>query len=43
MKVELVEISKGFIETLEGSRFTIEKILDNGPSAIATILGIDIR
>jgi hypothetical protein len=43
MKVELVEISKGFIETLADSGFTIGKILDNGPSAIATILGIDIR
>ena len=43
MKVELVAILSGFIETLEDSGFTIEKILDNGPSAIATILGIDIR
>ena len=43
MKVELLVISSGFIETLADSSFTIEKIIDNGPSASATILGIDIR
>jgi hypothetical protein len=43
MKVQLVAISSGFIATLADSGFTIEKILDNGPSANATILGIDIR
>ena len=40
-RLELVEISKGLIETLENSGFTIEKILDNGPFALATILDID--
>ena len=40
-RLELVEISKGSIETLEDSGFTIEKILDNGPFALATILDID--
>ena len=40
-RLELVGISKEFIETLEDSGFTIEKILDNGPFALATILDID--
>ena len=40
-RLELVEISKEFIKTLEDSGFTIEKILDNGPFALATILDID--
>ena len=40
-RLELVEISKELIETLEDSGFTIEKILDNRPFALATILDID--
>jgi len=40
-RLELVEISKGSSETLEDSGFTIEKILDNVPFALATILDID--
>ena len=40
-RLELVEISKGLIETSENSGFAIEKILDNGPFALATILDID--
>ena len=39
---ELVEISKGLIEILQDAGFTIEKILENGPSHIAEILGIDV-
>ena len=42
-RLELVEISKGLIEILQDAGFTIEKILDNGPSAIATILGNNNR
>jgi hypothetical protein len=41
-RLELVEISKGLIEMLQDAGFTIEKILDNGPSHIAEILGIDV-
>jgi hypothetical protein len=41
-RLELVEISKGLIEMLQNAGFTIEKILDNGPSHIAEILGIDV-
>ena len=40
-RLELVEIPKGLIEILQNSGFTIEKILDCGPSHIAEILGID--
>jgi hypothetical protein len=40
-RLELVDISKGLIEMLQNAGFTIEKILDNGPSHIAEILGID--
>lgn len=40
-RLELVEISKGLIEILQDAGFTIERILENGPSHIATILGID--
>ena len=39
---ELIEISKGLIEMLQSAGFTIEKILENGPSNIAEILGIDV-
>ena len=41
-RLELVEISKGLIEMLQNAGFTIEKILENGPSNIAEILGIDV-
>ncbi|HEX2406063.1 MAG TPA: hypothetical protein VHJ38_02550 [Nitrososphaeraceae archaeon] len=40
-RLELVEIPKGLIEVLQNADFTIEKILDNGPSHIAEKLGID--
>ena len=40
-RLELVEIPKGLIEILQNSGFTIEKILDCGPSHISEILGID--
>lgn len=41
-RLELVEISKGLIDMLQSAGFTIEKILENGPSHIAEILGIDV-
>ena len=41
-RLELVEISKGLIEMLQNASFTVEKILDNGPSHIAETLGIDV-
>ena len=41
-RLELVEISKGLIEILQDAGFTIEKILENAPSHIAEILGIDV-
>ncbi len=41
-RLELVEIPKGLIEVLQNSGFTIEKILENDPSNIAEILGIDV-
>ena len=41
-RLELIEISKGLIEMLQSAGFTIEKILENGPSHIAEILGIDV-
>jgi hypothetical protein len=41
-RLELVEISKGLIEMLQNASFTVEKILENGPSHIAEILGIDV-
>lgn len=40
-RLELIEIPRGLIEILQNSGFTIEKILDCGPSHIAEILGID--
>jgi hypothetical protein len=40
-RLELVEISTGLIEILQDAGFTVEKILENGPSHIAAILGID--
>jgi hypothetical protein len=33
-RLELVEISKELIEILQNAGFTIEKILDNGPSIL---------
>ena len=41
-RLELVEISKGLIEILQDAGFTVEKILENEPSHIAEILGIDV-
>ena len=41
-RLELVKISKGLIEMLQNAGFTVEKILDNGPSHIAETLGIDM-
>ena len=40
-RLELIEIPKGLIEILQNAGFTIEKILDCGPSHIAEILKID--
>jgi hypothetical protein len=40
-RLELIEISKGLIEILQKAGFTVEKILDSGPSHIAETLGID--
>ena len=40
-RLEYLNISKGLIELLQFNDFTIEKILDYGPSKIAEILGID--
>jgi hypothetical protein len=39
-RLELVQISKGLIEMLKNAGFTIESILDNGPSHIAETLGM---
>ena len=41
-RLALLEISKGLIELLQDAGFTIEKILENHPSRIAEILGIDV-
>ena len=41
-RLEHLEISKGLIDMLQNASFTIEKILENGPSHIAEILGIDV-
>ena len=40
-RLELIEIPKGLIENLQNAGFTIEKVLDCGPSHIAEILKID--
>jgi hypothetical protein len=40
-RLELVDISKGLIEVLQNTGFTIEMILEYGPSQIAEKLGID--
>ena len=41
-RLALLEISKGLIELLQDAGFTIEKVLENHPSRIAEILGIDV-
>jgi hypothetical protein len=40
-RLELIDIPKGLIEVLQNTGFTVEKILDCGPTHIAEILGID--
>jgi hypothetical protein len=40
-RLELIEIPRGLIESLQNSGFTVEKILDCGPSHIAEILALD--
>jgi hypothetical protein len=40
-RLELIDIPKGLIEVLQNTGFTVEKILDCGPSHIAEILRID--
>ena len=40
-RIEFINISKGLIELLNNSGFTIERILNSYPSDIAKILGID--
>lgn len=40
-RLELIEISKGLIEVLQYTGFTVERILENEPSHIVSILGID--
>ena len=40
-RLELLDISKGLIELLQLNGFTVEKILDCGPSHIAEILRVD--
>jgi hypothetical protein len=40
-RLELIEIPKGLIEILQNAGFTIEKVLDCGPSHIAEILKIE--
>ncbi len=40
-RLELIDIPMGLIEVLQNTGFTVEKILDCGPTHIAEILGID--
>ena len=40
-RLEYLNIPKGLIEVLQNTGFTVEKILDCGPTHIAEILGID--
>ena len=40
-RIELVEIPKGLIEILQEAGFTVETILEYGPSHIAETLGIE--
>jgi hypothetical protein len=42
VRLELLEISKGLRDILQDAGFTVESILDNSPSHIAEILGIDV-
>ena len=41
-RLEQIEIPKGLRQILQDASFTVEKILQNGPSHIAEILGIDV-
>lgn len=41
-RLDLIKISKGLIEILQSNGFTVEKILEYGPSQIAEMLGIDV-
>jgi hypothetical protein len=41
-RLGLVNIPKGLIDILQNASFTVEKILENGPSHIAEILGRDV-
>ncbi len=41
-RLELIEIPKGLIEILQEADFTVETILENGPSHIAETLGIEL-
>jgi hypothetical protein len=41
-RLELLEISKGLIDILQDAGFTLESILEDEPSHIAEILGIDV-
>ena len=40
-RLERLDIPKGLIELLQINNFTVERILEYGPSQIADILGID--
>jgi hypothetical protein len=40
-RLEYLNIPKGLIELLQINNFTVERILEYGPSQIADILGID--
>ena len=40
-RLELIEIPKGLIEILQEAGFTVETILESGPSHIAETLGIE--
>ena len=40
-RLEQLDISNDLIEILQINGFTVERILENGPSHIAAILGID--
>ena len=41
-RLDLIKISKGLIEILQKNGFTVEKILEYGPSQIAEMLGVDV-
>jgi len=40
-RLDYLDIPKGLVEVLQTNGFTVEKILEYGPSQIAEILGID--